>query len=522
MAAASLLLLLLTIQGGRGSDTYCTEQRGTAIVQDKGSVTISCNFTYPQNKDKSIDVRVSWRESGLERCGNGSIIYNHTDGRTHKDYIGRISPVGNPNKDGKATITIKDLRKTDGPMFCCRIEIYEGSNYIQGWQNRPGTFIQFKDMSSVEQADVVPAIIGGDIIIPCVVNYKGSSIIEEVSWTAGSSDLCVENNDRIVVREDGDSTQMGGRWSVVDFPQDLSLRINTVTLGDARHYCCRVKLKTKPRDRSSVSPIHGTEVVLVAESNDPGLEVVQPETTSSDTDGSATLRCSFTHQSDTDPLWTEVFWKVGNLPGDYAYHPFTSLVHPRYRGRTELRGPADLHIKGITVTDNTTYYCMVMLKFCIGNNKTSSTLQYGGGTKLEVTDTLQNANPNADIWVYILAAVLLGVLIMCAIVFIILKKKGVICQKHSGREDDKYLTSDIALRDQNPTSNVQAPRATSGNPPMAPEDSGGILYAQLNVSSLNQDRSNGGKKNKSDNDSQVLYAAVKSPAAPQDIYSTVK
>lgn len=521
MEATSLLLLLLAIQGGSCSGAYCTEQRGTVIVKEKGSVTISCNYSYPQQKDKSVEVRVSWRKGGPQRCGNGELIYNHTGGWTHNNYTGRISPMGNTNKERTATITINNLKRTDGPMFCCRVDIYTESKFIEGWQNPPGTFIRFKDLPSVEQADVVPAIFEKDVIIPCLVHYTSPSFINKVTWTAGSSDLCVENNENIVISNDPDKSQLRRRLSVVNFPQDLSLRINKVTSEDNKHYCCRVETELRS---NPVLPIRNTEVVLVAASNEPKLEVLQPETTSPDNDGSATLSCSFTHQSDTDPLWTEVFWKVGSSAGDYAYHPFTNLVHSRYRGRTELRGPTDLHIKGIKESDNTTYYCFVMLKFCVGNPKTSSTIQYGSGTKLEVKDTdiPQNSNTNPEIWVYILAAVLLGVLILCAVVIIILKKKGVICQKRGGREDAKYLTSEIALRDQNPSSNVQTPRATSGSPPMAEEDSGGILYAHLNVSSLHQNRSNGGKKNKSDNDPQVLYAAVKSPGAPQDIYATVK
>lgn len=519
MEATSLLLLLLAIPGGSCSGAYCTEQRGTVIVKEKGSVTISCNYSYPQQKDKSVEVRVSWRKGGTQRCGNGELIYNHTGGWTHKNYTGRISPMGNTNKERTATITINNLEKADGLMFCCRVDIYKESKFIEGWQNLPGTFIRFEDLPSVEQADVVPAIIGKFVIIPCLVHYITPSLITKVTWTAGSNDLCVGNNENIVMWNDTTKTQ--GLWLVVNFPHDLSLRINKVTSEDKKHYCCRVETKLMPK---LVPPIRSTEVVIVAASNEPKLEVLQPETTSPDNDGSATLSCSFTHKSDTDPLWTEVFWRVGSPAGDYAYHPFTNLVHSRYRGRTELRGPADLHIKGIKDSDNTTYYCFVMLKFCVGNPKTSSTLQYGRGTKLEVKDTdiSQNSNTNPEIWIYILAAVLLGVLILCAVVIIILKKKGVICQKRGGREDAKYLTSEIALRDQNPSSNVQTPRATSSSPPMAEEDSGGILYAHLNVSSLHQDRSNGGKKNKSDNDPQVLYAAVKSPGAPQDIYATVK
>ncbi|KAG9460724.1 hypothetical protein GDO78_019946, partial [Eleutherodactylus coqui] len=124
-------------------DPYCTEQRGSTAAEEDGSVTISCNFTYPKSI-RPEDVRIAWKRGRTDRCGNGLIIYNHTGGWTHTDYKGRISAVANPN-DGKATITINNLRRdTDRPTFCCRVEVYEGSKYKEGWQNPHGTAIHYK------------------------------------------------------------------------------------------------------------------------------------------------------------------------------------------------------------------------------------------------------------------------------------------------------------------------------------------------------------------------------------------
>ncbi|XP_069804918.1 sialic acid-binding Ig-like lectin 12 isoform X6 [Dendropsophus ebraccatus] len=477
-----LLLLVFTFQGeasDKKEETYCTAQRGSIMVEENGSVTIPCNFTHPKLKSSSEEVRVSWRR-GTNRCGNGEFIYNHTGGRTHQNYTGRISSVRNPS-ERTAAITINNLRRTDGPMFCCRIEISKESKYIEGWQNQHGTQIQFTDEFSVEQVDVVPAIVGEDITIPCLVHYKDPTTIESVTWTMGSSDLCVENNDEIYTGKE--KSLAIGQWSVVNFPQDLSLRITGVRAEDNKKYCCKVKLKLM---NNNVSPLRSTQVTPAA-ATDRTLAVVQPETALPDSDGSATLRCSFTPQSYAAFLGTDVFWRAGSPRGVYAYHPSPAMIDHRYRGRTELRGSADLYIKGVTHADNTTYYCFVMVKYCV-SNKTSSIIQYGIGTKLEV--------------------------------------KGVICKKHSGREDVRYLTSDIALKDRNPSDNEQIPRdsiprASSSAPPMAQEESGGVLYAHLNVSSLQQTTNNGRKGSKPEDDSQVLYAAVKTTIAPQDIYSTV-
>ncbi|XP_073403126.1 uncharacterized protein [Dendrobates tinctorius] len=524
MEARCLLLLILAIQEGSSDGKkgpYCTAQRGTIIVEEKGSVTIPCNFTYPQ-QDRSVEVRVYWRRGGNDRCGAREVIYNHTENWTHSNYTTRISMVGNPKEERTATITISNLKRSDRPTFCCRIHLYEGSEIIEQWQNRHGTFIQFKDEFSVEQTDVVPAFIGEDITIPCLFHHKGFPIIEEVTWTEGSSDLCVENNNKSTTWTTRNKSEISARWSVVNFPLVLSLRIRGVTTEDNnKQYCCKIKSKLRSSNTvNTLSSIHGTEVVVVDISNKPSFEVVQQYTISPDRDDSATINCSFTHQPGIDTLWMGVFWRVGSPKGIYAYHPLMEMVHSSYRGRTELRGLADLHIKEVSDTDNTTYYCFVMFKFCIANDKTSSSIQYGSETNLMVNGF--HNQPDDHTWVYILIAAV-PIIILCVVIIIfILKKRGHICKKPSRREDHKHMTSEIVLEEQIPSGNVQTPTVSSSAPPPPPqEDSAGILYAHLNVSSLLEKTRSRSKETMPDNDSLVVYAAVKPTHTHQNIYSTI-
>ncbi|XP_066445640.1 uncharacterized protein [Eleutherodactylus coqui] len=438
MEASRLLLMFFIIQGGscNDEDPYCTEQRGSTAAEENGSITISCNFTYPKKIYRPEDVRISWRRGNTDRCGNGLIIYNHTGGWTHDEYMGRISAVGNHN-DGTATITINNLRRgTDRQIFCCRVEVFKGSKYIEGWQNPPGTSIHYKGQLSVEQTDVVPAIIGEDITIPCVVRYRDPSLITEVSWSVGSSDLCADNTNRPVTWINSNKSEIRGRWSVVDFPDDLSLRITAVTAEDNKKYCCRVRWLLRDRDRPDpVQPIRGTEVIVVDASQKPKFEVVQPATISCNQSDSATLSCSYTPRS--DPLWTVVFWRVGSPNGSYAYHPLQEMVAPSYRGRTELRGTADLHIKGVDVTDNTTYYCFVMLKSCVGKLKTSSTIQYGSGTNLQVTDPTDIPGSIDQV---LIAVIYVGVKNLIFLVLVILSL--LYLKKISHRPDEEYERED--------------------------------------------------------------------------------
>ncbi|XP_075062548.1 sialic acid-binding Ig-like lectin 12 [Mixophyes fleayi] len=263
MGVIKFLLLFFSVQGGTCCDPdseYCTEQQGTITVEVGGSVTLPCTFSYPKKSDSSSEVKVYWREGKTSPCGNNPFIYNHTENQTHNDYSGRIFMVGNPKEQRTATIRIQNLRRSDGPMFCCRVEIRNNGKKEQ-WQNSHGTFIHFKDQVSVEHRNVVPAIMGEDIAIPCYVHNKSADTIQEVTWRIGTGDLCSEINIFSTWTNNNKSKHIE-RWSIVKFPKDLSLHVRNVTPSDSQRYCCEVKRKL----RTAVSiTTHLTEVLVEAE-----------------------------------------------------------------------------------------------------------------------------------------------------------------------------------------------------------------------------------------------------------------
>ncbi|XP_063786917.1 uncharacterized protein LOC134935979 isoform X2 [Pseudophryne corroboree] len=502
MEAAKLLLLFFSIQGGAYCDpgnAYCTEQPGVIMVEEGGSVTLPCTFTYPEDWDSSTEVKVYWRQGNTSPCGNVDFIYNHTEGWTHRDYRGQISLVGNPQEQRTATIRIQNLKKTDGPMFCCRVRIEnKGRNgdKLKEWQNPPGTYIYFRDKISVEQTDVVPATLGEDVVIPCKVHNKPDDI-RAVTWRMGTSILC-SNNSFINSWMEDNKMEEFGRWSVVNFPEDLSLHIRDVTSSDSYRYCCEVRTRLREPIRGSA---RGTDLVLTESNFEHDVKAQWPEP-SGETKDSVTLNCSYSLPPDKKPLWIGIYWRVGNTSDVYAYHPSTEMVHPRYRGRTELRGLADLHIMGVQETDSATYYCFVVLKFCDGLNNISSVIQYGSRTTLDTTmDPLDQVT-----LIIIIAAVLLILIILCFI-FIVLKKKGIICRKESELEDRTYITSDVAAKPTSDSKTMEMPNVETNPIPTGQEESGGVLYAHLNVTSLQPGTAN---RSGDDNvDSQVLYAAVR-------------
>ncbi|XP_073480285.1 protein turtle homolog B-like [Aquarana catesbeiana] len=374
------ILLLFCFQGNVCSEekTHCTEQPDSIRVEKGGSVIIPCHFSYLKN-DKPEEVRVFWRHATEGRCANNEVIYKHHERWIHADYGGRISMEGNPELERTATIRIQKLRDTDGPMFCCRISLYYNGQPYDSWQNRHGTYIKFKDQFSVEQPDVVPAVIGEDISIPCALHNRSSDAIEEIIWRVGTRDLCFENNEFLIWNTQN-ITQKFGRWSVQKSENSFLLQIKSITDSDRWQYCCELKTKTRSDGRSST---HGTQVVIADPTqNDPKFTVTQPENITANKGTSVTISCSYTVPPDRNLLWSGVFWRVGSPTGPYAYHPSDLMVHHNYSGRTQLNGSTDLQINGAQDTDTTTYYCFVMLKFCIGTDKTNSVLKYGNGTQL--------------------------------------------------------------------------------------------------------------------------------------------
>ncbi|XP_018416461.1 PREDICTED: uncharacterized protein LOC108790648 [Nanorana parkeri] len=391
MKVIQVLLTLLFIQGvqsrhvrsGEAGDVYsdksfCTEQPDSIRVEKGGSVIIPCHFSYPNNITPT-EVRVYWRRGTTGGyCGNNPFIYNHTENWTHGNYTGRISMEGNPEKVRTATIRIQRLKETDGPMFCCRISLRYNGDKKEEWQNRHGTHIKFKDQFSVEQPDVVPAVMGEDISIPCAVHYKSPDFIEEIIWRVGTSDVCSENPEFLRWNIQN-MTHKVGRWTLQKSENIFSLHIKRVIDFDSRQYCCEVITKLRTEKQSSA---HCTQVVIADPTqNDFRFTVTQSGIILANEGDSVTINCSYTVPPNQNLLWRGVFWRVGSPTGPYAYHPSDLMVGSSYRGRTQLSGQADLQINGVQDTDNTTYYCFVMLKFCTGANKSNSMLVYGAGTQ---------------------------------------------------------------------------------------------------------------------------------------------
>ncbi|XP_018109282.1 uncharacterized protein LOC108711762 isoform X2 [Xenopus laevis] len=424
------------------------------------------------------------------------LLWTCQENWVHGSYTGRISLEGNPKEQNVVSLRIQKISRTDGPMFCCRLEPED--NGLKPWQNIQGTFIQFPGEFSVQQVDTVPAIEGETTIIPCLV-HSAPGEIREVTWRWGDSPMCSDNPNTMKWTSD-ERSEKHTEFSLVDFPRDVSLRIKGVAPSHRKHYCCEVKV----RDKTAQS-VQGTELGVAASSPSDTFSITQsPELTVQSGD-SASINCTFSSPHNRDPLWVGVYWRVGNRTGPFAYHPSQEMVHPMYKGRTELRGEADLYIRNVQEADNnTSYYCFVMLRFCEDINKFSTKTIHGTGSSLHVTALSETG------WFIPLVLTLIALLLLVG-TLAFLRIKGKICfSTNKGQE-----TSISRSPDASPISPTNPPsgRGTLSpepdrNPQTDPEESSGILYSHINHKGHSSQYKKENSTAESEGGASVLYAVV--------------
>ncbi|CAH2272604.1 sialic acid-binding Ig-like lectin 14 [Pelobates cultripes] len=370
------ILVLLLFQGIQcTSDHFCIHQLQTLIVTEGGSVTIPCSYTHPDSGSEDVEFRIHWGESNDITCNNVREVYKPNVAFIDDKYKGRISIERNCKENRTELITIDGLKKTDGPVICCQVIVSRKDSKPYTLNDAHGTHLLFSGKNEVwvDQIDVIPALPGETIIIPCYVHQNAANNIsvQQVTWKRGNS--CSSSD-----YEDINTFSMIERFSVANFPVDISLSLENLHVNDSSHYCCKVRFI----DVELRSP--GTELVIKDYNSLPWFNVIQLQNSITQIGASVIIKCTFTNSRERDLLYSRVYWKVGSLWGPYAYHPSDEMVDPRYRGRTELNGKTDLNILDIQKEDATSYYCFVVLTFCDDYLKYKSVTDHGQGTRLTV------------------------------------------------------------------------------------------------------------------------------------------
>ncbi|KAM4036846.1 uncharacterized protein ACNLHF_015667 [Anomaloglossus baeobatrachus] len=373
-------------------NNFCVYQPKTLSVKEGDSVTVPCSFTYLEELREKSQIIVNWGERDGPTCSKIKKSITDGSGNIMDEYKDRMSIIKSPNNNRTESLIIRGVKASDGITFCCRATILP---FSYTWYDTYGTSLHFAGGKWVSQLEEVIAIPGEEVIIPCHYSLETLGEARTVSWYMGDYDGCVYSEKDLLYT--WDQPQTYSRYSLVNFPEDVSLRIHSVQQFEVPHYCCKVTT-SKGKTESKLS------TTLAIAGFPFSFTVTQPNNITAHRDESVTLNCSYSQYMESEVLGVNIYWRAGNISGPYAYHPYKEMVHPRYSGRTEIKGAADLHIRGLQTSDDSIYYCFVMFKMCKGKADYQRLIQYGEGSRLIVTDVVQpHLHPTTVIFVSYIA-----------------------------------------------------------------------------------------------------------------------
>ncbi|XP_072000759.1 uncharacterized protein [Engystomops pustulosus] len=359
-------------------DKYCSYQPKTLRVTEGESVTIPCTFTYPEYLRERIIV--SWGEADGINCNSiKRFITDYSGNIVDDEYKDRISVMTNP-ENRTESITIQGLKATDGITFCCRVSLYPSGSTSFYWNDARGTSLIFTDGKSLSQVEELIAVPGEEMVVPCHHPLKTPEKVIEVSWYS-AYDVCRYTEDYKIYTWPQTFPEDGSLYSLVNFPEDFSLRIHGVRRNERRRFCCRV---TYSNGQSTESRF-GTELTIAGSPSSAPFNVTQTYNITGHRGESVTLSCSYRPYMENDVLGVDIYWRAGDISGPYVYHPYKEMVHPNYRGRTGIIRAVELHMQGLKMSDASMYYCFVMIRWCRETVDHQKIIQYGGGTRLTVT-----------------------------------------------------------------------------------------------------------------------------------------
>ncbi|XP_068128209.1 uncharacterized protein [Hyperolius riggenbachi] len=375
MYCALLLLMLCLWDRYCGiSGQHCVDQplRTEAVVG--GAVTIPCHYAFPEERSTVTSVNVIVRAGNGHLCGDYTgIIYLSENGYLSPDYRGRLSVNMNLSQR-MMSVTLAHITKADAKHYCCRVKLNVQYNPYSVWQNTWGTKLLLKDdndeVLSLGTRPVIYAFPGDNVTLLSQVIRKRIDIVFKV--TACNIGSASQYNHAC------DLTTNRGRCSISE-NNTLSFKIEQVTRLHHGLYCWIVGISRNGKQDTHI--IQGPELRIIGQTNE--VKIDQPEETEFQT--STIVNCSFTRPQGRDIIRTEVYWIIGEPGVAFVYHPDPDYILPDYRGKTRLLNGSNLLLPEFHGADNTTFYCLVMMRRCSGYyNAITTILEKGPGTRLRV------------------------------------------------------------------------------------------------------------------------------------------
>ncbi|XP_073479043.1 uncharacterized protein [Aquarana catesbeiana] len=531
MRLFTLIFICFQVAGiAVSSGKSCVYQVKTRTVQSGGSVIIPCSYSDPQELGGEEQISIRWTEGNETTCQFARGVISPE--KVAEKYDGRLFTWKDTNKTRTHYMEITGLKTTDGPLFCC--QIFNKQDPQNDWESQHGTLLQFSDKKTVTQLDELIAVLGEDIEIPCHYPRESIDSVREVTWyhVASNWKICDTNAEKVYI---SNNPHQDNRHSLVNYPQGISLRIRKTKKQDQGGYCCEVAA-TRILSKQITTLLVADQLINITNS---AKIIVQKG-------GSVNLTCSYTQASsykERDVVRVNVYWRVGNVTGPYAYHPYREMVHSRYIQRTTITGTANLQINGVKTEDNTTFHCFVVFKLCKGDNQYEDSIVYGGETRLNVEDAnwqdrsyvsnqgthsikgdipIQETSPTEktpkELPISIISIIITSVIIMIVIILIllVLKVKGVLCKKKGNISEHQMNTIQDPAKGDRSSKETGYSETSSKKPGEVPvvgaDNLGGtvedgaddkLLYAKLDETKLN-DKSRARPKHSE----EVVYADV--------------
>ncbi|XP_018416473.1 PREDICTED: vomeronasal type-2 receptor 1-like [Nanorana parkeri] len=368
------------------SGQYCVDQPSKTETLKGKSVTIPCQFAFPESEKSINSSRFIARAAPYDvYCNEDKNIYDSDTKEISSKYQGRLNVRFDLNHRN-ASITIINITKEDDAKYCCRILLSFHNMSDQKYQSPGGTLLIVKDGNepSLETTSVIFAAPGDNVKI---LGHFTSNIVTLASnitcrggRAAGANTGCDHSRNNGICTHHNNS---------------LSFQINRVTEPDQGFYCWSVDISTNDEAKTTYTYL-GPQLLITDKTNN--LNITQPEEV--EIHQSATINCSSTVQQRNDILRMEVYWMTGDSRESYVYHPNMDYIHLNYKGKTRLVDGSNLHIEDFHGPNNTIIYCRVIIRRCLAPlnkynpNRIETIVEEGPGTRLVVKGTREAGQGN--------------------------------------------------------------------------------------------------------------------------------
>ncbi|XP_040202741.1 uncharacterized protein LOC120933549 [Rana temporaria] len=412
-----LIMLCLWVRLHETSGHVCVDQPARTESIEGTSVTIPCQFSFPETKNSIESATFIVRASDENFCrGDDKIIYNSSIVFLSPKYQGRLN-VTFDLRHRNASITINNVMQEDATQYCCRIELSFLDGKKRQWQTPDGTRLTVKDRNEP-----------GLETIPLIFAAPGENVTLLGHFT--SDNLTSASDVTCHVRRTADrgtGCDRGINIGECTYKNNaLYFQINQVTSEDNAFYCYQVKMSTNNEEKNTYYYL-GPQLLIIGKTNT--LNITQTEEV--EFHQPVTINCSFTLQQTNYILRTEVYWIFGDARESYVYHPNLDYIHPDYKGKTRLVDGSHLYLEDFHGPDNTTFYCRVIFRQCFGRpespNRIDTISEEGPGTRLTVKVKDPEKIPQnklSPIAIIVLCVVLVFLVIFISLAIYFSKQRG--------------------------------------------------------------------------------------------------